>query len=84
MKHNLGIFYVSIDMVEEQCEALAWCLKKLQFVPTRVECLHHRFQYEYIGYSPLFKALIKGDKVPEYLIVMSRLEDSVMVKEVTP
>jgi len=64
---RLGKFYVSPEMIRNP--ALVEILKRLAFLPYRVEFLAHKDSFEYIGISKAFEELEAGSLPPEYEIV---------------
>ncbi len=72
---KFGKFYLDGDTVTQDTYDTSQILIDLQFVPTRVEFIAHRNQFEYIGLSPAFEDVTVGMDVPEYIIECSRDKD---------
>ena len=66
MLRRVGKFKIDNEVIQNE---LAFELFKfLEFVPTRAEQLWHLDAIEYVGISPKFREIAKGEQVPEYRI----------------
>ena len=77
---QIGKMYVSEHLVLSECFADA--LAKIRFVPVRVEMLYERMAFEYIGHSPAFRELAKGEIIPEYELNISTLAGGIVNIEI--
>lgn len=68
---NKGLFYVH-ETELENADFFADVLHNMRFIPLRVEFHYDRGAFEYIGLSPMFDEINVGEKVPEYVLEMSR------------
>lgn len=69
---QIGKFYIAGIESKERPEEIAKIFSLLKFVPTRVEYLWHRKEFEYIGISLKFKELEIGKKIPQYFIIVTK------------
>ncbi len=42
------------------------------FYPSKTEFIHHNKTFEYIGWSPYFRSLKEGEKIPTYKITFHK------------
>lgn len=64
---RIGKFYITTDYMKgTKLRDLSQVLGLLEFVPMRVECLHVRNRFEFIGWSPMFREVPAGEMEPIY------------------
>lgn len=64
-----GKFYITGKCVHSDQNEIGQVLAFMGFIPTRVEFLHYRDQFEMIGISPMFEDISIGKQIPEYTII---------------
>ncbi len=67
---RIGRFLIAYSAPLLEAEALREALKTLEFIPVRVEALYYVDSLEYMGFSPMFREVAKGDDIPEYHLTL--------------
>ena len=67
-KRRMGKFYLEHFFIDAPESLAGKMLARMEFVPWRVEYLAHMDRFEYIGTSPRFALVDKGNAVPQYIV----------------
>lgn len=70
MSRRIGKFYLPQSMLMTM--ETATVLGILSFIPTRVEHIYHQMEFEYIGFSELFREVSEGEIIPTYNIIVTK------------
>jgi hypothetical protein len=78
---RIGVIHISEKYYNLEDGALvSILLTKLQFVPMRVEYLHHSGKYELAGISPEFEPIYTGIETPTYDLGFTTDEDGYLIE----
>lgn len=78
-KYNLGRFSVPKSFVEETPYDVIDALSRLKIVPVKVDYNKIKGVYEHTAYSPNFDPVKKGDKIPKYSILVTRVTEDTLL-----